>query len=108
MLNSESPFAVFAQAVVFAALIALAGWLAYIDPGARPGLEATVGVSIGGAAVFFFTQRAQAQGGAQAMNGMTHVATLIAAATPGPTGPIGPKGPSGTPAAVPADGQQQA
>jgi len=98
-MNSESPVGVIAQAVVAVALILGAAYLAYIDPSTRAQLGGAFVLSIGAVIGYFFSQRASTAGGAQTLNGMSHMARMIAAGTPGPAGPVGPIGPAGPGAA---------
>lgn len=88
----DSPVAVVAQAAVAVALIAAAALLAYVDPAARGQLEGGLLIGIGSVTGYFFSVRASAAGVHAATNGMSTMAGLIAAGTPGPTGPKGPPG----------------
>lgn len=99
MLNTDSPLGVLAQAVVAVALIFGAAALAYVDPSVRPQLAGAFMLGLGAVVGYFFNQRASSAGGAQVLNGMSHMAGLIAAGTPGPKGEPGAPG-AGTGAQV--------
>jgi hypothetical protein len=89
-MSLESPVGVVAQAVVALALIVGAGFLAYIDPNVRGQLGGAFVLSIGAVIGYFFSQRAVTAGAATTLKGMSHMAGLIAADTPGPVGAPGP------------------
>jgi hypothetical protein len=94
LLNTDSRLSIVAQVVVAVVLIAGASLLAYVDPAVRDQMAGAFLVGVGAAVSFFFNQRATAAGSTQALNGMSHMASLIAAGTPGPAGPAGPAGTS--------------
>lgn len=95
MLNTESAAATVAQAAVAVALILGAAMLAYVDPGVRAQLAGAFILGIGAASGFFFSQRSNTAGSTQTLNGMSHMASLIASGTPGPAGAMGARGPIG-------------
>lgn len=76
-------------------LIGAAAVLAYVDPATRGQLEGALVLGIGSAIGYFFSQRSSAAGVHAATNGMSTMAGLVAAATPGPPGPAGERGPAG-------------
>jgi hypothetical protein len=103
VLNSESPVAIAAQALVAMALIVAASWLAYLDPAQRGPLGGALLIAMGSAATWFFSQRTQVATAHMVTNSMATMATQVAASTPGPAGAAGPTGPRG-----PAGPQQEA
>lgn len=93
MPQGESTGAVISQSLIAFMVVGGAVLLACLDPSLRAGVADVLKLGVGVVMGYFFSQRATAAGGAATLNGMTHIASLIAAGTPGPPGPRGEQGP---------------